>query len=51
MFIIITSLVQTPGCIKITDFGLAKFLDINEEEYKAEGGKVTDIICISFEHI
>lgn len=33
-------LVQTPGCIKITDFGLAKFLDINEEEYKAEGGKV-----------
>ncbi|XP_035219957.1 epidermal growth factor receptor-like isoform X2 [Stegodyphus dumicola] len=33
-------LLQTPGCIKITDFGLARFLDINEEEYKAEGGKM-----------
>ncbi|XP_055943820.1 epidermal growth factor receptor-like [Argiope bruennichi] len=33
-------LLQTPGCIKITDFGLAKFLDTNEEEYKAEGGKM-----------
>lgn len=33
-------LLQTPGCVKITDFGLAKFLDINEDEYKAEGGKM-----------
>ncbi|XP_015916068.1 epidermal growth factor receptor isoform X2 [Parasteatoda tepidariorum] len=33
-------LLQTPGCIKITDFGLAKLLDINEEEYKAHGGKM-----------
>lgn len=33
-------LVQTPGCVKITDFGLAKLLDINEEEYKAAGGKM-----------
>lgn len=33
-------LVQTPACIKITDFGLAKLLDINEEEYKAAGGKM-----------
>lgn len=33
-------LVQTPALIKITDFGLAKLLDINEEEYKAEGGKM-----------
>lgn len=33
-------LVQTPACVKITDFGLAKLLDINEEEYKAEGGKM-----------
>lgn len=33
-------LLQTPGCIKITDFGLAKLLDINEEEYKAVGGKM-----------
>nr|CAI5863737.1 unnamed protein product [Callosobruchus analis] len=33
-------LVQTPACVKITDFGLAKLLDINEEEYKAPGGKM-----------
>ncbi|XP_025829040.1 epidermal growth factor receptor-like [Agrilus planipennis] len=33
-------LVQTPACVKITDFGLAKLLDINEEEYKADGGKM-----------
>lgn len=33
-------LLQTPGLIKITDFGLSKFLDSNEEFYKAESGKV-----------
>uniref|UniRef100_A0A8D9BMT9 Receptor protein-tyrosine kinase n=1 Tax=Cacopsylla melanoneura TaxID=428564 RepID=A0A8D9BMT9_9HEMI len=33
-------LVQTPNCVKITDFGLAKLLDINEDEYKADGGKM-----------
>lgn len=33
-------LVQTPGCVKITDFGLAKLLDANEDEYKAAGGKM-----------
>ncbi|XP_014252271.1 epidermal growth factor receptor isoform X2 [Cimex lectularius] len=33
-------LVQTASCVKITDFGLAKLLDINEDEYKAEGGKM-----------
>lgn len=33
-------LVQTHACVKITDFGLAKLLDINEEEYKAAGGKM-----------
>lgn len=33
-------LVQKPSCVKITDFGLAKLLDINEEEYKAAGGKM-----------
>ena len=32
-------LVQTPTCVKITDFGLAKLLD-NEDEYKAAGGKM-----------
>lgn len=26
--------------MKITDFGLAKLLDINEDEYKAAGGKM-----------
>ncbi|KAH1010683.1 hypothetical protein HUJ05_004940 [Dendroctonus ponderosae] len=33
-------LVQKPSCVKITDFGLAKLLDYNEEEYKAAGGKM-----------
>ncbi|XP_076374174.1 epidermal growth factor receptor-like isoform X2 [Tachypleus tridentatus] len=33
-------LLHNPGCIKITDFGLAKLLDVNEESYKAEGGKM-----------
>ena len=40
-------LVQTPAQVKITDFGLAKFLDLDEMEYKAQGGKVgnTDNRC------
>lgn len=33
-------LVQTPTFVKITDFGLAKLLDLDEDEYKAEGGKM-----------
>lgn len=33
-------LIQRLNCVKITDFGLAKLLDFNECEYKAEGGKV-----------
>ncbi|CAG7730524.1 unnamed protein product [Allacma fusca] len=33
-------LVQTPTFVKITDFGLAKLLEIDEDEYKAEGGKM-----------
>ena len=33
-------LVQTPNCVKITDFGLAKILDSNVDEYKATGGKM-----------
>ncbi|XP_072034421.1 epidermal growth factor receptor-like isoform X2 [Amphiura filiformis] len=33
-------LVQTPAQVKITDFGLAKFLDLDESEYKAQGGKM-----------
>ncbi|XP_050042583.1 epidermal growth factor receptor-like [Dermacentor andersoni] len=34
-------LLQTPGCVKITDFGLAKLLNNNEFEYKAAGGKMS----------
>lgn len=33
-------LVQTPSLVKITDFGLAKLLDVNEDEYRAAGGKM-----------
>ena len=33
-------LVQSAGQVKITDFGLAKLLDYNEDEYHAAGGKV-----------
>ena len=32
--------VQTPGHVRITDFGLAKLLDYNEDEYHAAGGKM-----------
>ncbi|XP_055379373.1 epidermal growth factor receptor [Condylostylus longicornis] len=32
-------LVQTPSCVKITDFGLAKLLN-SDNEYKAAGGKM-----------
>lgn len=28
--------------MKITDFGLAKLLDFNEDEFRAGGGKVGD---------
>lgn len=33
-------LLQTPNHVRITDFGLAKLLDYNEEEYIAAGGKM-----------
>ena len=33
-------LVQNPNQVRITDFGLAKLLDYNEDEYKSPGGKV-----------
>lgn len=33
-------LLSTPGLVKITDFGLAKLLEIDEDEYKSEGGKM-----------
>lgn len=34
-------LVQSPAQVKITDFGLAKFLEVDSNEYKAQGGKVS----------
>ena len=33
-------LIQSPSMVKITDFGLAKLLDFNEDEYRSSGGKV-----------
>ncbi|KAG5675685.1 hypothetical protein PVAND_005570 [Polypedilum vanderplanki] len=33
-------LVQTPSCVKITDFGLAKLLDYDSDAYCAAGGKM-----------
>lgn len=33
-------LVKSPAIVKITDFGLARLLDIDETEYHADGGKV-----------
>lgn len=38
--------VQSAGQVKITDFGLAKLLDYNEEEYHASGGKVGVVIML-----
>lgn len=35
-------LVKSPNHIKITDFGLARLLDVNEKEYNADGGKVNN---------
>lgn len=36
-------LVKNPNHVKITDFGLARLLDIDETEYHADGGKVRDL--------
>ncbi|XP_071942572.1 receptor tyrosine-protein kinase erbB-4-like [Antedon mediterranea] len=33
-------LVQSPNQVKITDFGLAKFLEVDQQKFLAEGGKV-----------
>ncbi|XP_060869378.1 epidermal growth factor receptor isoform X1 [Metopolophium dirhodum] len=33
-------LVQNTNCVKITDFGLAKLLEIDQLEYTADGGKM-----------
>lgn len=37
-------LVKSPNHIKITDFGLARLLDVNEKEYNADGGKVNPVM-------
>jgi len=36
--------VQNPNVVKITDFGLAKLLDSNEDVFKAAGGKVSRLM-------
>jgi len=38
-------LVHSEHQVKITDFGLAKLLDVGEEYYKADSGKV-GLYCI-----
>ena len=35
-------LVQNPKRVRVTDFGLAKLLDYNEQEFQASGGKVNN---------
>lgn len=42
-------LVKSPNHIKITDFGLARLLDVNEKEYNADGGKVNHLALLSGE--
>lgn len=42
-------LVKSPNHIKITDFGLARLLDVNEKEYNADGGKVDHLASLSGE--
>lgn len=37
-------LVKSPNHIKITDFGLARLLDVDEKEYNADGGKVGELV-------
>ena len=33
-------LVQSNRCVKITDFGLSKFIKLGEDHFKAKGGMV-----------
>ena len=33
-------LVQSPHCVKITDFGLTRIMEVGESQYKASAGKV-----------
>lgn len=41
MFVLFLDEVQGPQQVRITDFGLAKLLNYNEEQYQATGGKVS----------
>ena len=34
-------LVQSPHCVKITDFGLTRIIEVGESHYTAHGGKVS----------
>ena len=36
-------LVQSAHCVKITDFGLTRILDVGDSHYKAQGGKVRQL--------
>ncbi len=33
-------LVHSSRCLKITDFGLTRIIDVGESHYQAQGGKV-----------
>ena len=35
-------LVQSPHCVKITDFGLTRIMEVGESHYKASAGKVRE---------
>lgn len=41
-------LVKSPNHVKITDFGLARLLDVNEKEYNADGGKVFQMSFLKY---
>ncbi len=38
-------LVQSSRCVKITDFGLTRIIDVGESHYQAQGGKVCGCVC------
>jgi len=42
-FFLLQIVVHGPTQVKITDFGLAKLLECDEESYEATGGKVITV--------
>lgn len=40
--------VQNANVVKITDFGLAKLLDVEQDVFKAAGGKVCHVKCFKY---